>query len=183
MTQETLIILFDLTGTFAFATAKEIPLGPCADFYATAALLGAVVRPSPLRGSFVPRRFLRVFLTTFFLRTVAIDPYPLLHPRSGRRGRDILRFPGASGIFGAGGGGSAGAVLLTGCAQSLSIPSRVVVSVYQRVSPGEGSGPVEEMAPGDVVTARVQGPVAEGPVNIFTTILARSVSAIGAPLV
>ena len=58
MTQETLIILFDLTGTFAFATAKEIPMVPHADFYATAALLGAVVRPSPLRGFFVPRRFL-----------------------------------------------------------------------------------------------------------------------------
>ncbi|MGZ8428445.1 MAG: hypothetical protein ACXWWW_06515 [Candidatus Deferrimicrobiaceae bacterium] len=55
--------------------------------------------------------------------------------------------------------------------------------MYHRVSPGKGSGPVAEVAPGDVVTARVQGPVAEGPVSIFTTILERSVSAIGAPLV
>src|SRR3990170_5624632 len=141
------------------------------------------------RSSFSPAWVYR--LPSFPLRSLATadawnrseDPYPRPHPRSGRRGRDILRFPGAAGIFGAGGGGSAGAVLLTGCAQSLSIPSRVVVSVYQRVSPGEGSGPVAEVAPGDVVTARVQGPVAEGYVNTFTTILARSVSAIGALLV
>jgi len=32
-------------------------------------------------------------------------PYPCPHPRSGSRGRDILRPPGAAGIFGAGGGG------------------------------------------------------------------------------